>query len=308
MFGNARSPGFFFCPPMTSPTQTTALRNAVGRRSLPRKLAERLRPAWARLHALLTPRLDLAALDPVLVLGNQKTGSTAIARLLAAYGRLGIAADVPPAHTREQALVEGALPMSDFLQQARYYFRHAVVKENMLTLPAGALLEALPQARFVYVVRRAGENIRSILDRLGLPGRPLPFHALPAVPEGWRSVVDGRWLFPDARNHIAALAARWTRTARLYQQHRARLTLVRYEDFTADKERTIARLAEHLGIPQRQDIRSLLDVPFQPRGAHRRVAPADFFSPEALRIIRHRCTDAMQALGYDEPLPAPPAA
>lgn len=256
-------------------------------------------PVVVKGHQLFTPRLDLAALDPVLVLGNQKTGSTAIARLLAAFGRLSITADIHLLQSSTVQLTNDPASVAAFIQQARYYFRRQVVKENALTLATDALLNVLPRARPVYVVRHPVHNIRSILDRLSLPGTPRPLDALDLSEGGWQSIVDNRHLGVDAEDHITSLAQRWNHTTAIYLRHRDRLTLVRYEDFVADKLGTIRRLADRLGIEQRQDIHPLLDVPFQPRGAHRSMAPDAFFSADALALINRECAKGMEMLDYE---------
>ena len=272
-----------------------------------RKLLAAAEPHWARLYERFAPPLEPARIAPVLVLGNQKTGSSAIAHLLAACGDLRLAANVHPAQGRERRMARlDASEMRAFIQnEARYYFGHAVVKENALTSAVGALLEALPNARGVFVTRHPAQNIRSILDRLGLPGTPQPLGTVAAdLPAGWRDVVTNGGLRLDdpedaPEDHITALARRWATLARRYLRHAERLHLARYEDFMADKAGFVRRLADTLDIPFQRDIESLLDVPFQPRGAHRGAALHQFFSTDALRIIDDCCAPEMRALRYD---------
>ena len=272
-------------------------------RSLRTKLAALLWPVAVKAHQWFTPRLDLAALDSVLVLGNQKTGSTAIARLLAAYGELGVASDIHLLQSADVQVTNDPAWVGAFIQRARYYFRQSVIKENALTPATGALLDVLPKARPIYITRHPVHNIRSILDRLNLPGTPRPLDALEIEDDGWTSIVDSRHLGFEAADHIASLAQRWTYMTAIYRRHRDRLTLVRYEDFMADKLATIQQLAGQLDIAARQDIRPLLDVPFQPCGSHRSEAPTSFFSADALAIINRHCATGMDALNY-EPITA----
>lgn len=263
------------------------------------KVERKLWPALVWIHRYLTPQLDLESIDPVIVLGNQKTGSTAIARLLAAWGNLRAVTDVPPFQSSRTYLPNNPASLEPFLQRARYYFRHDLVKENALTPATDALLSLLPRARSTYVVRHPVQNVRSILDRLGLPGSPRPLHTLDLSDRGWRPIVENRHFKGQAKDHITSLAQRWSRTTDVYQRHRDRLVLVRYEDFMDDKEDCIRRLANKLGVPHENDIRSLLDVPFQPRGQHRSVSPESFFSAEALAIINRECADGMETLDYE---------
>jgi hypothetical protein len=272
---------------------------AVYPRNLQDKLTDALEPYWARFYPLISTQLDLRALRPILVLGNQKTGSSAVAHLLAAHGDLSLAADVHPAQGRERHVASLDAPaMAGFIQRARYYFRRDVVKENALTPGAGALLAALPNARAVFVARHPAHNVRSILDRLDLPGHPCPLGEI-QVESGWQEVVDGSALGLNASDHITALARRWQALTDTYLLHRERLHLVRYEDFQTDKSGVIAELAERCDAPRRADIGPLLDRPFQPRGKHRTTPLEDFFSEEALRIIDRCCAGGRRALDYD---------
>lgn len=258
-----------------------------------------LEATLARLYRGLTPSADLSTLTPILVLGNQKTGSTAIARLLAAWGRLSATTDIHPLQAPDAHLPNDPASVEDFIQRMRYYFRRDLVKENALTPATDALLTVLPAAQPVYVVRHPVQNIRSILDRVGLPGDPRPLDALDRPEDGWSPILDNRHLDLDADDHVTALAQRWSYTTAIYRRHQDRLTLVRYEDFVADKLETIRDLANQLGIDSRQDIRPLLDVPFQPRGSHRSVDPTTFFSDDALAIINRECSEGMSALDYE---------
>jgi hypothetical protein len=153
----------------------------------------------------------------------------------------------------------------------------------------------------VFVVRHPVQNVRSILDRVGLPGRPLPFDDLSLSPGGWNAIVRGRDLEIEADDHITALAKRWAVTTDIYLRNQERLHLVRYEDFVADKRGTIDALADRLGIPTRANIEALLDVPFQPRGVHRSTPVDEVFSSRALELIAHHCEEGMRALDYTAP-------
>lgn len=299
-----------FCPQVRT-------RSTVHPRSLPtiavnrlalirRKLWRLVAPALVKGHQWLTPQLDLSAFDIVLVLGNQKTGSTAIAELLSQLGQLRAAFDLPALHPPDAHLRNEPAAVAAFVQRMRYYFRHELVKENELTPATDALLEVLPRARPVFVVRHPVHNIRSILDRVDLPGRPIPLEEIDLAASNWQSVVTSRPLGIDAPDQITALAKRWNHMTDLYERHRERLHLVRYEDFVADKQGTIRTLAEQLRIEPRRDIRPLLDVSFQPRGAHRSVPPHEFFSAEALDTIHRLCAENMESLAY-EPVPASPS-
>ena len=267
--------------------------------ALREKLVDAIRPLLVAGARWGTPRLNLRDIDPVLVLGNQKTGSTAIAELLAQYGDLWATTDLHPLQSSAPQIENDPAFVARLIQRLRYYLRGDLIKENELTVATDALLEALPRARPVFVVRHPVQNVRSILDRLSLPGQPLPFERLGLSGNGWERIVRGHDYGIEAENHITSLAVRWCRTAKIYLRHSERLHLVRYEDFVSDKLGTISSLANQLGIQQKKDIRPFLDVPFQPRGDNRATPPQTFFSEQALDIIHNRCRREMDALDYE---------
>lgn len=259
------------------------------------------RKAWPVLvwaGRLFTPQLNLDTINPVLVLGNQKTGSTAIAKLLAHLGQLRSATDLHPLQSASVHVENTPAAIASLIQRLRYYFRRDLIKENELTAATDALLTVLPRARSIFVVRHPVHNVRSILDRLDLPGRPLPLHTLDFSESGWEAIVHGRDFEIEASDLITSLARRWTATTKTYLRHQDRLHLVRYEDFMDDKLGTIHTLARQLNVEQKEDIRPLLEVPFQPRGDHRSTPPRDFFSRRALSILHQECADGMNALDY----------
>lgn len=282
-----------------SSTLSRPVRRTVSRQqSIYRKLVPKIWPLLVSGTRLLTPPLDLDTISPVLVLGNQKTGSTAIARLLAHRGGLRATTNIHPLQSPDARLENDPAPIEALIQRLRYYFRRDLVKENELTLATDALLQVLPNARFVYVVRHPADNIRSILDRVDLPGHPLPLDRVDRSGSGWHRIVHGTDIDVDAEDHITSLAKRWSYTAEIYNRNRDRLHLVRYEDFTADKKGTISTLSRQLDIEPQQKIEAFLDVSFQPRGTHRSVPLTDFFSADAIATIHRCCRNGMDTLQY----------
>lgn len=235
------------------------------------------------------------------MIGNQKSGTTAIAALLAAYIDASVTLDLFPYLTPRLLQETLGTPdgLSHLLRRFKLEFSRDVVKEPHLTFFYPELVERFPNARFVMVVRDPRDNIRSILDRLGIPGdlagaAPDAFD----VPGTWPLVLDGSWLGFDGDDYIEHLAWRWNRTASIAIDDRDRFEVVRYEDFMRDKEAQIAKAAKALGRVQRRDIHDILDVPYQQVG--NRSAPwEDFFGPDNLHRIQTLCADPMRMLDYD---------
>jgi hypothetical protein len=256
-----------------------------------RELGWRAKGAFAQPHP-----------QPVFVLGNQKSGTSAIAALLGLSTGLSTAVDLRREMQRQTwvRLRRGELSFDAFVRRNALDFSRAIVKEPNLSFFCDELRQRFPAARFAFVVRDPRENIASILSRLAIPGdlnELLPEHCAEVDP-GSELVFDGRWLGIDAGDHyVDRLAARWNACADVYLSRREEIALVRYEDFVADKVGEIERLAARVGLAGGRDIRSDVDTQFQPAG-RRSSDWRIFFGDENLHRIERICGDRMQDFGY----------
>jgi hypothetical protein len=239
---------------------------------------------------------------PVFVLGNQKSGTSAIAALLGLATGLSTAVDLRREMERQTwlRLRRGDLSFGRFVRRNGLDFSCSIVKEPNLTFFCDELLTHFPAARFVFVLRDPRDNVASILDRLGIPGdlEVLADEHRGGVDPGSELVLDGHWLGIEAGAHyVDRLAARWNACADVYLTRPRDLMLVRYEDFLADKVGAIERLAVRLGLEVQHDVGARVDEPFQPAGT-RSPDWATFFGEDNLRRIERICCERMQDLGY----------
>jgi hypothetical protein len=239
--------------------------------------------------------------SPVLVLGNQKSGTTAIAVLLAERTGQSVTWDLSIGHDALLTDIHGGTaPIDDLVDEEVLAFSHDVIKDPNLTLLFEPLKERFPQARFAMIVRDPRDNIRSILDRLDLPGdrTQLTGEERASLPEGWRRVINGDDFGVVGDTYIDRLAERWTRMARTYLDNASDFALIRYEDFLDGKVSAIDSLASRLGLPIENPIQDQVDRQFQPRGQRRDVDWLSIYGERNLERIERRCGKAMQALGY----------
>lgn len=241
---------------------------------------------------------------PVFVLGNQKSGTTAIAALLANCIGEKFISDV---------LHSNKLQLKDVLNEGPSFaalvsnhsesFKGVVVKDNDFTFVHPALARAFPDARFVFIVRDPRQNIRSVLNRLTLPGNLESLsqeqytHLSTKLP-GWHTIVTGSSFGPETGHYIDVLADRWVRANQVYLDASDRMTLVRYEDFDAAKRPAIEALAAELGFTAVNDISKKQDRQYQPLG-DRSIAPGTFFGQANLERLERRCATMMPAFGYE---------
>jgi hypothetical protein len=243
---------------------------------------------------------------PIFVLGNQKSGTTAIAALLARAVGLEATLDLQREIRRPTypLVARGEMSFERFVAANRWGFSRPIVKEPNLTLFYDELRRRFPQAQFAFVLRDPRDNLRSILNTLGIRGDLARLADEPIAPDhprntpGWRLVLDGRGLGIPGDHYIEQLAERWCRCADVYLEHSQVLALCRYEDFMADKLACLRTLAGALGLAVVNDVSDQLDTPFQPPG-DRGVSWRGFFGRENLARIERVCGDRMAKLGYD---------
>lgn len=237
--------------------------------------------------------------SPSFILGMQKSGTSAIASLLSL--RTGVPGAVDLAREwRRCTIVSASRSRRGFDRYVRRNaadFARRLVKEPGLTYIHEQLVRRWPDSSIAIVVREPVATIRSVLERLGIPGDRATIGdvELQGVPQSWRMVLDNRWLGVEADHYIDQLAERWCIAARLAIANRDQWSVVRYEDFVQDKIGVIDSLAGDFGFPIVADIGAFLDRPFQPRGLRR--DPAEVFGSNLQRITER--TDALvRELGY----------
>lgn len=259
------------------------------------ELSGRVKTEWDTINARVNP-------TPIIVLGNQKSGTSAIAALLSEMTGLSVSIDLrkevdsPTYHQ----VKKGELSFAEFVRANKLDFSREIVKEPNLTLFYQELLEHFPRSQFIFVIRDPRDNIRSILNRLKIPGNLSslsPDHKAEMTP-AWELIVDNRWLGLKGENYIEMLAERWNLMADVFLNHKQQIILSRYDVFVKDKVAEIERLAQALNLPQVNDISGRVDIQFQPKG-NKNVKWRDFFGHDNLTKIEQICAEKMRQLDYD---------
>ena len=239
---------------------------------------------------------------PVFVLGNQKSGTTAIASLLADLTESTASLDIHDFELLERtypALIQGDITTKAFETLHAPFFSKKVIKECLLTTVFDNLRALHPDAKFVFIVRDPRDNIRSILDRFRIPGDrdDVNWSQISLAPL-WAYVFGLKWRTLEGKNYVDMLASRWNEIVNIYIENQDRFNLVKYEDFNNDKEAYISDLARSLGFGSKTDITNKVDIQFQPAGPNRELDWIDFYGKKNLEIIDQRCSNYMDALGY----------
>jgi hypothetical protein len=239
--------------------------------------------------------------ENIILLGNQKSGTTVVAALLSQCIGASVTLDFPAEMSQllHPRIWAGELDFRELVRANRKEFSRGVVKDPTLSLFFPQTAQHFPRSRFVMVMRDPRDNLRSILNRLKLPGNlpDLSPEVMAEMIPAWKLIVDGRWLGLRGDNYIERLGARWDLIASTYLAHSDRMVLIKYEDFMKDKAATIMGLARALGRQPRHDISDKVDVQYQSRG-DRDVKWVDFFGPNNLARLERICAVRMAAFGY----------
>jgi hypothetical protein len=252
------------------------------------RLLERFRPAEA-------PR--------VLVTGMPKSGTTAIARLMGLATGRSVVSD--PFHLLDRQgvrfrdeLYGGTMSTSDLVEGHPRVFRAVILKDPNFIFFKSEIHALYPSASWVFTVRDPRDNIRSLLNRLKLPGDSRKLVKLPAhVTDTWRRVLEGRTPHLPGATPIEVLAHRWVRSLELCLSGTPAMKISRYEDFVVDKEERIRTLSEECGLTPTNALGKHVDRPFQPRG-NRTVSWDEFFSPTDLSRVTEICSGMLREFGY----------
>jgi hypothetical protein len=239
---------------------------------------------------------------PIIVLGNQKSGTSAIAHLLADYGGLSKTIDIPPLWGYEGLrIMQGRRRFSSVVEQNPYYFSTEVIKEPMMTFFVGQVVEEFAEAQYVFIVRDPRDNIRSLLNSRDLPGdrESLSKSETKHLDSGRVLLNPGAWGI-SSDNYIELLAKRWVLAVQGIDKLRElgkSPSIVRYEDFMEGKIECIRKISASLSVEKKNSISGKVDVSYQPRG-NRNVYWGEFYGEYNLSKINKVCHLEMEQIGY----------
>ena len=238
----------------------------------------RLQKRFEQLNRRVKELLARPNKTPIFVLGNQKSGTTAIAALLAKRTGCSVTLDLTTHHSElVVGIYNNRKPIEALIDERGIEFSRDVIKDPNLTFLYPWLRERFPRGQFVQVVRDPRANFRSILDRHDIDGhRPnIDLEELKSkcsdyqgMWDAWKIILDGSWMGLEGKTHIDMLAARWVAAAKTYLGHSEDIELIRYEDSMSDKLKAVDDLIERLNLPIGNSVEDQVDTQFQPRGNH----------------------------------------
>jgi hypothetical protein len=241
-------------------------------------LKERLRAVTANPHD-----------KPIFILGNQKSGTSAICGLLGeSVGKSYIIDFVGGWEPYISSLIKQKTPISKFVKKNAWAFSHSIIKEPNLTFIAPQLISYFPDSEFVFIIRNPFDNIRSILNRLKISGKSTSLDNCIKINKTWKAILTGSDLGIQTSNPIEVLAHRWNICNAIYLNNSKNCKLFLYEEFMNNKKASIESLATILKLDVKNEINNLVDINFQPRGDNSEKI-THFFSEKNYSIIEKLC-------------------
>ncbi|MCV2883284.1 sulfotransferase [Aestuariibacter sp. AA17] len=267
-------------------------------RSLLRPLKHKVRDVYYQCHRVNE--------TPLFVLGNQKSGTSAICWLLANAANKSLTLDITRSIAKpdwQLALRNRELPFDTWVNTYRYEFSKDIIKEPSLSMFNDDLVARFPDANYLYIVRDPRDNIRSILNRVKIAGdsrdKNIADNAVLNAP-AWQRILDSDWLTGQpTKTMIESLAHRWCYLNEQYLKHQGQMHLVRYEDFRENKAQTIYALLDELGMPTVKNIDQQVNVQKQPKGDNSLTWNA-FFKEENLAMINEITAEHCAKFGYPQ--------
>lgn len=244
--------------------------------------------------------------DGIWIIGHGRSGTTAIATLVARYGGLAIAPEHGWATRHCRDIHAGRMSLDAFFRRYKLAFSLPIVQTPGLTPILPMLKERYPRVRMIYIVRDPRDVVCSVITQSN-QGDSEEFK----ITNPNFIVFDNRWLGIDESDPVRSVARCWCYLIDLAGRY-PDIRFYRYEDFTENKVAFIGALAADYGIAQRHDISDQLDVQFRDArkirgtGRWRRM-----LTPEAVASIESICSAHMRRFGYDpasaESAPSPVA-
>lgn len=237
----------------------------------------------------------------VVVLGNQKAGTSVVTHLIADYAGLTKTVDIPELWWPTLGkLLSGEIDLSNLCHKYPKRFFLEVVKEPNMTFFYHDLIKIYTKAQFLFVVRDPRDNIRSLLNRIDVPGDLIQLYPdTYPIDILWRHLFDLKlYDFKNVSHYIDILSMRWNRIADVYIQNKEMMVGVRYEDFCKAKVKIVEQIATTLRLPKVNDISKKVDIQYQPKG-DRETSWIDFFGKVNLARIEKRCRDRMTEFEYE---------
>lgn len=244
------------------------------------------------------------SLTKAVFMGHQKSGTTAIANLLAKRTQMSYSNDPVYFSCKEsnkavKLLEDESEEFVSIMRAHRGLFFREVVKDPDFSFAPCLISKMYPAAKIIFISRNPYDIVRSIYNRLDISGqieaKKIPMSAMKNPTCQWDYIINGE--IGCSKQVTERLAARIEETTVQYLKHNDKMILVKYEEFMSNKGKFIDELADNLGFEKKSDITDYLNNQFQPKGQSG-ITSDEFFSRENARLISKACPITLSEFTY----------
>lgn len=224
------------------------------------QLSARLRHALVSARGMLRVPGQISGPGPVLVLGTGRSGTHWIGHILASHPDMAITIEREPMFSLAKSMALDPASVSRRLPElVRHYRRYRAAfhprlyadKSHPTIWFAEHLLEQLPDARFVGVLRDAAPTVASMLRHRGVMRTIRAWRDHP-VPNPFLGITEANAEAYESMSEVERCAVRWLAHARrldhLEDLLGDRLMRVSYETLADDPAFELARLQRFLAL------------------------------------------------------------
>lgn len=231
--------------------------------------------------------------NATLLLGLNKSGTTVTIHLIAHRAGLTFTDDPTYKIGGFDNVLNKGRSLKSYLDENSYMFSKEIIRFPIEPRSLACAKSFFNMDKYIVTVRNPINNIKSILSRLGIGGKleeldtnNLNFHK------------DWVYMLTRKENYIASLAQCWVDAYDqdlIFDENKS--IIFKYEDFMSDKIGYITKKVIELGYEPKNDIQSLIDIQFQPKGTGK--ANNDFFSKKNLEIVKNMTGNLASKFGYN---------
>lgn len=231
--------------------------------------------------------------NAIWIFGFQKSGTSAIAALFAKMTDKSVTIDTVYLWEPFKSKMF-KVGLQKHVNKYSFDFSKDIIKEPGATLIIPTIKSFFKLEKYIFIVRNPYDNVRSILNRLNLPGNKEEVN-VENLNLQWRKKFKG-----NGKNYVLDLAQLWLEANNQpHYMNKENCVLVKYEDFMRDKVEFIENLAKEFTFEKVNDISNIIDNSFQPRG-NPKTNLMEFFGQKNIDIITQVCGQRMSELGYNK--------
>ncbi|WP_341200554.1 hypothetical protein [Croceibacter atlanticus] len=219
--------------------------------------------------------------NPILIFGFPKSGTSAIAYLLSIRTNKSLTSDTKYLWEPYISNIKNeSIDLKAHINKYSYPFSKDIIKEPNMVFIVEKILNIYKNPKILIIEREKLSNIRSILNRLKLPGDLKENPKINSVNKNWRAFI-----FKQNNHYIDVLNNHYLESQKNLQLLKEfNPVYIKYEDFCKNKIGEIDRISTELNLKIKCEINDFLNVQYQPKGLVNSTN-SDFFGENIVKLF-----------------------